>query len=83
MVEEKFYGTNLGNKEKIYMYAAVGFHQEFQKHPLILCEELVTAHFLSVYVTPSQDEHLSSLESITFIILFSFLTEHIKSTKSS
>ena len=67
----------------IYIYTTVDFHQGFQNHPPILCKELVTSHFLSVYVTPSQDEHLSSLESITFIILFSFLTEHIKSTKSS
>lgn len=67
----------------LLIHTTVDFHQGLQNHPLILCKELVTAHFLSVYVTPSQDEHLSSLESITFIILFSFLTEHIKSTKFS
>lgn len=52
MVEGKLYRINLGNKGK-NVYATVGFHQGFQKHPLILCKELVTAHFLSVYVTPS------------------------------
>lgn len=59
------------------------FIKDSKNTHLSSAKELVTAHFLSVYVTSSQDEHLSSLESITFIMLFSFLTEHLKSTKSS
>lgn len=52
MVEGKLHRINLGNKEK-RIYATVDFHQGSQKHPLILCKELVTAHFLSVYVCNS------------------------------
>lgn len=81
MVEAKFYRINLGNKEYT-CYS--GFSSRIPKNTLLSsAKKLVTTHFLSVYVTSSQDEHLSSLESITFIMLFSFLTEHIKSTKST
>lgn len=86
MVEIRLHRINLSNKGKniyVCVHAAMGFHHRFQKYPLMPCKEPVTAHFLSVYASSSQDEHLPSLESITFIILFSFLTEHIKSTKSS
>lgn len=59
------------------------FIKDSKNTHLSSAKKIITAHFLSVYVTSSQDKHLSNLESITFVMLFSFLTAHIKSTKSS
>ena len=60
-----------------------GFSSRIPKPPTYPLQRTCYSSFSLCVCNSIPDEHLSSLESITFIILFSFLTEHIKSTKSS